>query len=159
MEQSESRDKQGKFVKGASGNPAGRRPATREARAMLDAAAPALIQRIIEAAQDKTDPAYPVAMKLVADRLVAPVKAMHFMTTKVDAPEVLAAADLPSMLVALTRATVDGRIPVDVLPPIAQLVAQAVEATHTSNVERRLQALEQLENQRARARVSNSGGV
>jgi hypothetical protein len=139
MDQAESRDELGRFRKGGGGgNPAGRPPKVREARALLEANAPALVQKAIDMAMSGDA----ATMRLVVERLIAVPKTLTYLSDRIDAPEVVTAADLPAALIAIVRGVVAGSIPLDTLAPLTTLLVGAHEATEVREVARRLAALE-----------------
>jgi hypothetical protein len=142
-------------MKGTSGNPNGRPAKVREARALLEANAPALVQKAIDAALDEKSPAHPVALRLVIERLVTISKAMTHLSDRIDAPEVNEARDLPAALLAIVRGVVAGTIPLDTLAPLTGLLVGAQEATEVREVAKRLASLEAYVHERNKLLVTS----
>jgi hypothetical protein len=158
MELSENRRNQGRFTKGTSGNPAGRPPKVREARALLENSASALVQRCIDAALNPQDSAHAVALKLTVERLVTIPKTLTYLDGGLDVPEVATAADLPEALLAIVRGVVSGAIPLDTLAPLTGLLVGAHEAGVIRGIEERLAALEAVQRERGK-RLSSNGSA
>lgn len=128
------------FVKGVSGNPAGRRPGTRHKTTMLaaklmEADATAIVAAVVAAAKngDMT------AARMVIDRLIPPAKERPI---SVDLPASDTAAGVQEALGALLAAVGRG----EVLPGEAQALAALLEARRkaieTTELEARIAQLE-----------------
>jgi hypothetical protein len=136
----ESRDEQGRFRPGHSGNPVGRlrgsrNRATMIAEAMLEAEAPALIRMVLNLALD----GHPTALKLCMDRLVAPCRERP---APLDLPPLDSAADLAKVMGAITAAAGSGQITPAEAQRLAQMIATAMQAIENSDFERRLCKIE-----------------
>ncbi len=134
------RDPRGRFVKGRSGNPAGRPPgmrnrATLAAEAMLDGEAAALTRKALDLALggDAT------ALKLCLDRVVAPrrERAVPFTMPPIGGP-----ADLANAMAALAGAAAAGLITPGEAAQLAQVIETYIRAVETTDFERRLRAVE-----------------
>ena len=101
------RTPQGHFVKGQSGNPAGKPPgcrnhASRTAEALLDGEAEALTRKVMTLAFDGD----PTAMRLCFDRIIAPRRARP---VHLDLPPIAEPADIAAAMAAITVAVAEGR--------------------------------------------------
>jgi len=101
------RTPEGRFVKGQSGNPAGRaagcrNKATRIAEALLDDDVEALTRKAVALALDGD----PTAMRLCFDRIIAPRRARP---VHLDLPPIVEAADIANAMGAITRRHYAGR--------------------------------------------------
>ena len=134
------RTPEGHFVKGQSGNPAGKPPgcrnrASRTAETLLDAEAEALTRKVMEFALDGD----PTAMRLCFERIVAPRRAR---TVQFDLPPIAAPADIAAAMTAITRAVADGAITPGEAAEVAKIVDTLVRAIEASDFDRRLKRLE-----------------
>jgi hypothetical protein len=134
------RDGRGRFVKGRSGNPAGRPPGARNkatiaAEAMLDGEAEALTRKALDLAL-AGDPA---ALRLCLDRVVAPRRER---TVAFAMPAIGGAADLAGAMAALAGAAAQGIIAPGEAAQLAQVVETYLRAIEATDLERRLRALE-----------------
>ena len=129
----------GKFEKGRSGNPLGRRPGTRcratlAAEALLAGEARALTRKAVELALQGDVQ----ALRLCLDRIVPPRKA----TVRLDVPPISAPSDIPTALAAVLCAVGRGDITIDQAAGLAAVIETARRAIETELLERRLAALE-----------------
>jgi uncharacterized protein DUF5681 len=134
------RDPRGRFVRGRSGNPAGRPPglrsrATLAAERMLDDEATALTRKALDLAHDGD----PVALRLCLDRIIAPRRERAVSFTM---PPIAGAADLAAAMAALTGAAAQGIITPGEAAQLAQVVETYIRAIETTDFERRLRAVE-----------------
>jgi Family of unknown function (DUF5681) len=130
-----------RFEKGRSGNPAGRRPgsrnaATRAAEALLDGEAAALTRKAVEMALGGD----PAAMRLCLERVLAPRRER---TVEFALPEIRGAADLGAAMAAITTAAAQGVISPGEAAGLAQIVDTFVRAIDAADFERRLRLLEE----------------
>jgi hypothetical protein len=135
-----ARTAEGHFVKGQSGNPAGRtagcrNKATRIAEAMLDDDVEALTRKAVSLALDGD----PTAMRLCFDRIIAPRRARP---VQLDLPPIADAADITAAMAAVTAAVVEGVITPAEGAEVARVVDTYVRAIEASDFDRRLKALE-----------------
>jgi|SRR5271165_2804994 len=134
------RNPQGQFVKGQSGNPAGKPPgcrnrASRTAEALLDNEAEVLTRKVMEFALDGD----PTAMRLCFERIVAPRRGRP---VQLDLPPIANAADITAAMAAVTAAVVGGVITPAEGAEVAKVVDTYVRAIEASDFDRRLKALE-----------------
>ncbi len=133
-------DHRGRFVKGRSGNPAGRPPglrnrATLAAELMLDGEAAALTKKALELALDGDH----VALRLCLDRVIAPRRERGVAFTM---PPVNGAADLAGAMAALAGAAAQGMITPGEAAQLSQVVETYIRAIETTDLERRLRVVE-----------------
>src|SRR5882724_2755607 len=126
------------FVKGRSGNPAGRlfgarNKATIAAQALLAGEAEALTRKAIEAALAGD----PTAMRLCLERILPRDRAVKFAL-----PPIKSAADIAGAMGAVTGALADGLITPAEGQAIAKVVTTFVETIEVSDFDRRLRVLE-----------------
>ena len=129
------------FVKGQSGNPAGRRPGSRNratliAEILLQGQSEALMQKAVERALEGSD----LALKLCLDRILAPRRER---TVQFALPPIESPADLAAALGAVTAAVADGALTPGEACDLSQVAATFIKAIETADFERRLQAIEQ----------------
>jgi hypothetical protein len=139
-EQGPVRAPDGRFVKGHSGNPAGR-PAGRRnnatliAEALFDAEAATLSRKAIDLALDGNA----TALRLCLQRLLAPRRERP---VGFQLPPIENAGDIVTAMAAVTAAVADGTLsPADAYA-LSQTVETFLRAIDTRDVERRLQRLE-----------------
>ena len=140
LRNTQHRDRHGRFLKGRSGNPAGRpaglrNRATLAAEQMLDDEAAALTRKALDLAHEGN----PVALRLCLDRLIAPrrERAVRFAM-----PPITGAADLAGAMAALALAAAQGIITPGEAAQLSQVVDTYIRAIETTDLERRLRAVE-----------------
>ena len=126
------------FVKGRSGNPAGRRTgcrnkATIAVAALLEGESEALTRKAVELALVGD----PTAMRLCLERILPRDRAVKFAL-----PPIKSAADIARAMGAVTAALADGLITPAEGQAIARMVTTFVRTIETSEFDRRLQLLE-----------------
>src|SRR5215471_3266732 len=121
----EGRDAEGRFRKGASGNPAGRRRGVRN--------------KATEAAERLLD-GEAAALTLCLDRIIPPRRGRTVRLA--GAPPVRSAADLGDTMAAIATAATGGAITPGEAAELARVVEIFVRAVETSDFERRLRQLE-----------------
>lgn len=130
----------GRFTKGQSGNPAGKKPGTRHhatqaALGLMEGQAEAIGRKAVEAALNGDM----VAIRLCLDRIAPPPRDR---TVKIDLPNLSGPADLPMAISALMKAVCAG----DITPSEAEAMARLLEAyrvaVETANFDVRLKELE-----------------
>ncbi|HEX9536161.1 MAG TPA: DUF5681 domain-containing protein [Stellaceae bacterium] len=141
MQEQVSRDVDGRFRKGQSGNPKGRpmgarNKATEAAELLLDGEAEALTRKAVELALEGEAG----ALRLCLERIIPPRRGRP---VKLGLPAVRGAADLASTMAAITTAGVQGMITPGEAAELARVVEIFVRAVETSDVERRLRELEE----------------
>jgi hypothetical protein len=129
------------FVKGRSGNPAGRRRAGRNqatlaAEILLEGQSKALTQKAVERALAGND----FALKICLDRILAPRRdrAVRF-----SLPPIESAADRAAALGAVAAAVAKGALTPGEASDLSQVAATFIRAIETADFERRLQAIEE----------------
>jgi hypothetical protein len=134
------RTAEGYFVKGQSGNPAGRPPgcrnhATRTAEALLDGEAEALTRKAVSLALDGDAS----ALRLCLDRVIAPRRdrPVQFVL-----PPIAGVADVANAMAAITAAVAEGAMTPGEGAEVAKVVDAYVRAVEASDFDRRLKALE-----------------
>jgi hypothetical protein len=140
LQEQVGRDARGRFEKGRSGNPAGRRQGVRNratilAEQLLAGHAAALIEKAVERALAGDA----LALKLCLDRIMAPIRES---AVRVALPPLHSAADLAGVMGAVTAAAADGRITPGQGSQLAQMVETAMRAIESSDCEKRLQQVE-----------------
>ena len=128
------------FVRGQSGNPGGRPAGARNrktiaAAILLDGEAEALTRRAVELALAGD----PTALRLCLERILPPCRerAVNFAL-----PPIESAADIAAAMKAVTAALADGIITPGEGEAFARIVDTFVRAIETSDLERRLSAIE-----------------
>jgi hypothetical protein len=134
------RTAEGHFVKGQSGNPAGRPPgcrnhATRTAETLLDGEAEALTRKAVALALDGD----PTALRLCLDRVIAPRRGRH---VHLELPPIANPADIAAAMAAITAAVAAGTITPGEAAEVAKVVDTYIRAIEASDFDRRLTALE-----------------
>jgi uncharacterized protein DUF5681 len=131
------RDRSGRYLKGASGNPLGRPPgimnqATRDAAVLLGGEAGALTRRAIELALAGDI----AALRLCLDRIVAPQREQPVAFAM---PAIAEPGDLPAAMAALSRAASAGAMTPAEAASLAQVIevhARVIEVTARVEAER-----------------------
>jgi hypothetical protein len=129
------------FLKGQSGNPAGRPAGSRNAptllaEAMLRDAAPDLTRALLDRAYGGNDGLLKAAFQSAVPR---PVR-----TVAVALPELKSAADLMPAIAAITRAVAEGEITPYEAGELARLIETATRLGDIADFSSRLDALERL---------------
>ena len=129
------------FAKGASGNPAGRpvgsrNKATLLALQLLEGEAEALTRKAVERALEGDT----TALRLCLERLVPPRKGRAI---DLDLPAITATEDLPPAFAALVAALARGDLTPDEAQTVGTLLEQHRRVLETTDMERRLKALEE----------------
>ena len=133
------RDKQGRFKKGKSGNPAGRpRTELAELRGQLSEHAPDLLNKVIELALAGDDG----ALKICLDRICPPLKAR---SAPVNIP-LASDAGLGDMARAFIQAASEGHITPDDASQMLSALAGASRVIEVSELEERISRLEEQHN-------------
>ena len=130
------RTPEGRFVKGQSGNPAGKPPgcrnhASRTAEILLDSEVEALTRKAMALAMDGDA----LALRLCLDRIIAPRRARP---VHLDLPPIAEAADIAAAMAAVTG----GVITPGEGAEVAKVVDSYVRAIEASDFDSRLKALE-----------------
>jgi hypothetical protein len=130
----------GQFVKGQSGNPAGkpqgcRNHATRTAETLLDGEAEALTRKAVTLALGGDA----LALRLCLDRVIAPRRDRP---VQFALPPITDVADVAKAMAAITAAVADGAITPGEGAEVAKVVDALVRAIEASDFDRRLTALE-----------------
>lgn len=135
-----ARDRRGRFLRGRSGNPAGRPRGCRDhvnraAQILLAGEGAALTRRAIELALDGD----PAAIRLCLERVLGPCRerAIEF-----EMPPISGAADLAPAMSAVAAATAQGAITPREAMQLGHVVEAYVRAVEATEFERRLKALE-----------------
>ena len=134
-ETGEARERDGRFRKGRSGNPAGRphgsvNSATRAATLLLDGEAEALTRKAVELAL-AGDPA---ALRLCLDRIIGVRRGRPVALTL---PQIASIADLAAAMAAIAAAAADGMITPDEAVALSQMVESFTRTLDAAHVERR----------------------
>ncbi len=137
----ETRDKQGRFVRGYSGNPGGRPKACRDranrpAWALLAAEGEALARKAVELALAGD----PIALRLCLERLAGPCRERAVEFTM---PVIRNAADLAPAMAAVAQSAAQGRLTPREAMQMRHVVEGYVRAVEATDFERRLRALEE----------------
>ena len=135
-----ARDEHGRFLRGQSGNPAGRPRgcldhANRAAQVLPAGEGAALTRRAIELALDGDQ----AALRLCLERVLGPCRerAVEFVM-----PPIKSAADLATAMSAVAAATAQGAITPREAMQLGQVVEAYVRAVEATEFERRLKTLE-----------------
>lgn len=134
------RDTEGRFVKGKSGNPAGRVAGTRNRATMLaeqlfDGACGALANKAVAMALDGDA----VALRLCIGRIIAP---RRHRPTSFALPPLRSAADLAPAMAAIAEAVAEGTISTGEAWELSQVVDIFIRAIEAGEFDTRLQRLE-----------------
>jgi hypothetical protein len=128
------------FVKGRSGNPAGKKKGTKHRRtvllaAMTDDDRAAIVAKIIRQARRGCKP----SQRLIADRIEPPRRGSP---VKFPLPDIETVADIVAAQAAITAAMSAGRITPSEAMEVSAVVELARRAIETSQLEARLVAIE-----------------
>src|SRR5271166_2190208 len=134
------RTPEGHFVRGQSGNPAGKPPGccshtSRTAESRLDGEVEALTRTAMARALEGDG----LALRLCLDRIIAPRRARP---VTLDLPPVAGPADIAAAIAAVTAAVAGGVITPSEGAEVAKVVDTYVRAIEASDFDRRLKALE-----------------
>lgn len=134
------RDERGRFIRGRSGNPAGRPRgcrdhANRAAQALLAGEGEALIRKAVELALDGDA----AALRLCVERILGPCRERAVEFTM---PPIRGASDLAAALAAVAAAAAQGAVTPREAMQLGEVVAAYVRAVEATEFERRLKALE-----------------
>jgi Family of unknown function (DUF5681) len=140
QEKQEARDRWGRFVKGRSGNPAGRPRGCRDhinraARLLLAGEGEALTRKAIELAL-AGDPA---ALRLCLERIVGPYRERAVEFTM---PPIRNAADVAGAMAAIADAAAQGAVTPREATQLGEVIQSYVRAVEATEFERRLRELE-----------------
>ena len=129
------------FPKGRSGNPGGRPPGARNAATvlaeqLLDGEAEALTRKVIEAAKGGDM----VALRFCLDRILPPRRERPVCFKL---PKLGSASDASKAMAAIAKAVANGELTPDEAGELCRLVESYVKAIEATEIERRLQALEE----------------
>jgi hypothetical protein len=125
------------FKKGNPGRPHGaRHKATLAAESLLDGEAEALTRKAIERALDGDA----TALRLCLDRIIPPRKER---TLQIALPALTSASDAAAAMAAITEGVACGEITTGEAADLSALVAGFAKAMETSDLERRIAALEE----------------
>jgi uncharacterized protein DUF5681 len=154
VQQQVKRDVNGRFPKGQSGNPKGRRigvrnRATEAAEQFLDGEAEALTRRAVELALEGDT----AALRLCLERIIPPRRGRP---VKLGLRPVRGTADLAGTMAAITTAGMQGAITPGEAAELARVVEIFVRAVETSDFERRLRDLEEAHAARVTAGLPGS---
>ena len=145
------------FQKGRSGNPAGRRPGSRNkatiaAAKLLAGEAEGLTRKAVELALEGD----PMALRLCVERIlpVCRERAVKFALPPIESP-----ADIAPAMKAVTSALADGEITPGEAGRIAAVVDTFVRAIETSDFEERLKELEDWQKARDATMGTSAGST
>jgi len=128
------------FSRGQSGNPAGKAPGTRNratilAERLLDGEAEVMVRMIIEKAK-KGDS---FALRFCLDRIVPPRRDRP---VNFSIPDLKSAGDAGKAMAAITSGVASGELTPNEAAELSRVIEAYVKAIETSEIERRLKALE-----------------
>ena len=142
MEEQEQAHTGGRFRKGQSGNPAGRR------KGVPNKVSRRVIERISERGDELLDVVLAkaldgdlLALKLCLERLCPPQKELPLPAIKL--PEIAGAEDLPKATEALMQAAASGSMTPSALAAMTAVVRAHVEAVQTADLAERIRRLEE----------------
>jgi hypothetical protein len=140
QDEQEARDRRGRFVKGRSGNPAGRPRGCRDhvnraARLLLAGEGEALTRKAIEPAL-AGDPA---ALRLCLERIVGPYRERAVEFTM---PPIRDAGDVAGAMAAIADAAAQGAVTPREATQLGEVIQSYVRAVEATEFERRLRELE-----------------
>lgn len=130
------RDDKGRWVKGVSGNAAGRPPNAEKIRAYLEPHQEKVLKSLLHAARtgDVT------AQRLILERLAPSTRAAH---APVEIPGLIGARTLTEKATAILDAIAAGAVPPDVGERLLGALANYAKALETDELAARIAALEQ----------------
>jgi hypothetical protein len=127
------------FVKGQSGNPAGRprgsRNRMRELAELLDDQAEALLRSVVTRALEGDA----IAMRLCVERILAPRRERPM---ELDLPPIQGAADISGAMAAVTTAATQGNLTPGEAATLSKVVETYLHAIEATDFEYRLRAVE-----------------
>jgi hypothetical protein len=140
LQKQAERTPEGQFVKGFSGNPAGRPPgcrnhATRTAEALLDGEAEALTRKAVSLALDGDA----LALRLCLDRVIAPRRDRP---VQFALPQIADVTEFANAMAAITAAVAEGALTPGEGAEVAKVVDTYLRTLEASDFDRRLKALE-----------------
>jgi hypothetical protein len=146
-----TRNDNGQFVKGVSGNPSGRpcgslNKTTLAAQSLLDGQAEVLVQKLIDLALDGDT----TALRLALERIIPPRKDNY---VTIDLPQIQGAHDIVEAISVITKAVSTGGILPSEGHTLAAIIEHLRRSIETSELQQKLAHLESLLN----ARISNNG--
>jgi hypothetical protein len=132
------------FQKGQSGNPAGRKPGSRNRQTLLDQAllegeAHAIYRRLIQNAQDGDKASIRLVVERTSPRMKPEARVVPF-----ELPHITSVADLPRAQSVITRGVSDGELSHEEAASLSQVVHRNVDAVQIADVDERLKKLEAL---------------
>ena len=136
------------FLKGKSGNPAGRPPgsrcqATLMAQALFDDKGQAIVEKITDLALKQGDL---TALKLCIDRILPLLKSRH---VHFALPEIRTAKDIVAAYGAVLHAVSEGHLTLDEANSISSILEAMRRATDTADIDERLTRIEAILDARA----------
>ena len=134
-----ARDPKGRFRPGASGNPKGREPGSRDRRSVLREMIAEHAETLIGKALDLARDGDAAAIRLLLDRAIAPLRP-ESTTVRLDLPE---NASLSEMSRAIMAAVSAGDIPPDTARGLLDALAAQARVIEVDELARRIEALEQ----------------
>jgi len=135
------RSKNGKFMKGRSGNPKGRPAGSRHrattlAESLLEGQSQELVNKCIEIALDGDT----TALRLCLERLVPPKKTSSI---NIKMPKINCTSDLPKATSAIVQAVANGEIDPTTGELVSRIFERHIKAVELADFEARLQVLEE----------------
>jgi Family of unknown function (DUF5681) len=139
--QQDGRDGAGRWSKGRSGNPRGRRQGSRHratlaAAALLNGEAEAITRRAVELALEGD----PTALRLCLERLLPPLRERPL---EFRLPRLQGAADAPRAVAALAAAVAAGELTPGEAGELARIVETHLRAVEVADLEARIRAIEE----------------
>lgn len=133
-----TRDANGRFVRGESGNKSGKPPGTvnrrtREVRDLLDRLTPAVLKKLYEMLQQND----PVALRILADRTLPRRRLLQ-----VELPPINGLGDIAAAQKALSELVTAGEIDAGEAADLAVVIDRHGAAIERAELERRVQELE-----------------
>jgi hypothetical protein len=129
------------FPKGQSGNPQGRPPGVRNAATviaeqLLDGEAEEIVRKVIKKAKQGDM----IALRLCLDRIVPPRRGrpLHLAIPALNSPD-----DAGRAMAAITTAMASGDLTATEAAELARLIEAYVKVIETSDIERRIEVLEE----------------